>query len=54
MFLRVRPLTHDATMVAPPRILVALFLEARIFVLATKYATSHGSVSKWSWKKQAL
>jgi hypothetical protein len=47
-------LLHDATVVAPPQIFVALFLAARIFVLATKYATSHGSVSKWSWKRQAL
>jgi hypothetical protein len=31
-------------MVAPPGILVALFLAARIFLLATK----------WSWKMQAL
>jgi hypothetical protein len=45
-----RPLTHDVTMVAPPPILVALFLAARIFFLAT----SHESFSKWSWKRQAL
>jgi hypothetical protein len=34
--------------------LVALFLAARTIFLATKYATSHESFSKWSWKKQAL
>jgi hypothetical protein len=38
-----RALSHEATMVAPPRILVALLLAARIFFLATTHATSHES-----------
>jgi hypothetical protein len=36
LLLSLRPLSHEATMAAPPRILVALPLAARIFSPATK------------------